>query len=201
MGDPRLLRPALPVTQFDTDELYSLIADLLDTLRASDGIGLAAPQIGVNLQVVIVGADHVSPRYPSAPQIPITVLINPVITPLAKPDQAPRYALPASSAVLALSDLPQKSDWEGCLSLPGLRGLVPRFTLIRTTGFDPCGDPIDRLDEGFVARVVQHECDHLAGVLYPMRITDFRQFGFSDVLPAARPAPTEPGAATFNAEV
>ena len=181
MGDPRLLRQALPVTQFDTDELYSLIADLLDTLRASDGIGLAAPQIGVNLQVVIVGADHVSPRYPSAPQIPITVLINPVITPLAKPDQAPRYALPASSAVLALSDLPQKSDWEGCLSLPGLRGLVPRFTLIRTTGFDPCGDPIDRLDEGFVARVVQHECDHLAGVLYPMRMTDLRQFGFADV--------------------
>ncbi len=204
MGDPRLLRQALPVTQFDTDELYSLIADLLDTLRATDGIGLAAPQIGVHLQVVIVGADHLSPRYPTAPLIPVTVLINPTITPLAMPGQAPRpalSALPASSAVLARSDLPQNSDWEGCLSLPGLRGLVPRFTLIRTTGFDPCGDPIDRLDEGFVARVVQHECDHLAGVLYPMRITDFRQFGFSDVLPAARPAPTEPGAATFNAEV
>ena len=161
MGDPRLLRVAQAVTAFDSDELHLLITDLLDTMRAAEGAGLAAPQIGVDLQVVIFGTDSVNPRYPQAPVVPRTVLINPVITALT----------PA-----------QVEDWEGCLSVPGLRGKVPRFEQIRYTGFDQYGNPIDRTVEGFHARVVQHECDHLIGMLYPMRMRDFTQFGFTSVL-------------------
>lgn len=161
MGDTRLLRVAQAVTAFDTDELHLLITDLLDTMRAFEGAGLAAPQIGVDLQVVIFGTDRANPRYPQAPVVPRTVLINPVITPLAATEVA---------------------DWEGCLSVPGLRGMVPRFERIRYAGFDPYGDPIERTVEGFHARVVQHECDHLIGKLYPMRMRDFTQFGFTSVL-------------------
>ena len=161
MGDPRLLRVAPPVTQFDTDELHLLITDMLDTMHAASGAGLAAPQIGVDAQLVIFGTDSVNPRYPDAPVVPRTVLINPVITAL---------------------DAPMVDGWEGCLSVPGMRGMVPRYSKIRYTGFDQYGDPIDRTVEGFHARVVQHECDHLLGVLYPMRITDFTQFGFTEVL-------------------
>lgn len=161
MGDPRLLRVAQTVTRFDSDELHWLISDLLDTMRAADGAGLAAPQIGVDLQVVIFGTNSVNPRYPEAPAVPRTVLINPVITPLS-------------------SD--QTDDWEGCLSVPGLRGKVPRFTHIHYTGFDQYGDPFDRTVEGFHARVVQHECDHLMGKLYPMRMRDLTQLGFTSVL-------------------
>jgi peptide deformylase len=161
MGDPRLLRVAQPVTAFDTDALHLLVTDLLDTMRAADGAGLAAPQIGVDLQVVIFGTDRANPRYPQAPVVPRTVLINPVITPL---------------------DTTEVEDWEGCLSVPGLRAKVPRFEQIRYTGFDPYGDPIERTVEGFHARVVQHECDHLIGKLYPMRVRDFSQFGFTSVL-------------------
>ena len=161
MGDPRLLRIAPPVTQFDTDELHLLIGDMFDTMRAVNGAGLAAPQIGVDLQLVIFGTDQINPRYPDAPLVPRTVLLNPVITPVG----------------------PEAEDgWEGCLSVPGLRGLVPRFSAIRYTGFDLYGDVIDRTVDGFHARVVQHECDHLIGKLYPMRIRDFSQFGFTDVL-------------------
>ena len=161
MGDPRLLRVAPPVAQFDTDELHLLISDMLDTMQAASGAGLAAPQIGVDLQVVIFGTDTMNPRYPDAPVVPRTVLINPVITAL---------------------DESQEDGWEGCLSVPGLRGVVPRYSHIRYTGFDQYGDPIDRTVDGFHARVVQHECDHLLGVLYPMRMTDFTQFGFTEVL-------------------
>jgi len=161
MGDPRLLRIAQPVTEFDTDALHLLVSDMFDTMRAVDGAGLAAPQIAVDLQLVIFGTDEVNPRYPDAPLVPRTVLLNPVITPLG----------------------PEEEDgWEGCLSVPGLRGVVPRFSRIRYTGFDQYGDPIDRTAEGFHARVVQHECDHLIGKLYPMRIRDFTQFGFTEVL-------------------
>lgn len=161
MGDARLLRQALPVTEFDTDALHLLVTDMVDTMRAADGAGLAAPQIGVNLQLVIFGSDEINPRYPDAPVVPRTTLINPILTPLS-PDE--------------------EDGWEGCLSVPGLRGLVPRFTQIRYTGFDPYGEPIERVVDGFHARVVQHECDHLLGKLYPMRIRDFSQFGFTDVL-------------------
>ncbi len=161
MGDARLLRVAPPVTQFDTDELHLLVSDMFDTMRAVNGAGLAAPQIGVDLQLVIFGTDQVNPRYPDAPLVPRTVLLNPVITPLSDEEE---------------------NDWEGCLSVPGLRGVVPRFSRIRYTGFDPYGDAIDRTVDGFHARVVQHECDHLIGVLYPMRIRDFTQFGFTEVL-------------------
>lgn len=161
MGDPRLLRVAPLVTQFDSDELHLLISDMLDTMQAASGAGLAAPQIGVDLQVVIFGTDTMNPRYPDAPVVPRTVLINPVITAL---------------------DESQEDGWEGCLSVPGLRGVVPRYSHIRYTGFDQYGDPIDRTVDGFHARVVQHECDHLIGVLYPMRMTDFTQFGFTEVL-------------------
>jgi peptide deformylase len=161
MGDARLLRVAPPVTAFDTDELHLLISDMFDTMRAADGAGLAAPQIGVDLQLVIFGTDQINPRYPDAPLVPRTVLLNPVITPLSAEEE---------------------TDWEGCLSVPGLRGRVPRFSHIRYTGFDPYGDPIDRTVEGFHARVVQHECDHLIGKLYPMRIRDFSQFGYTEVL-------------------
>ena len=167
MGDARLLRIAQPLTQFDTDALHLLITDLLDTMRSAYGAGLAAPQIGVDLQLVIFGTDAPNPRYPTAPIVPRTVLINPVIMPLPDVDGLPPR---------------EEEDWEGCLSVPGLRGMVPRFTRIRYTGFDQYGDPIDRTVEGFHARVVQHECDHLIGKLYPMRVRDFSRFGFTDVL-------------------
>jgi len=169
MGDPRLLRVAQPVSQFDSDALHLLITDLLDTMRAADGAGLAAPQIDVDLQVVIFGTDAVNPRYPDAPLVPKTVLINPVITPLSQGDWLPS----------------EVEDWEGCLSVPGLRGKVPRFSRIRYTGFDQYGDAIDRTVDGFHARVVQHECDHLWGKLYPMRMRDLSQFGFVDALQAS----------------
>ena len=161
MGDPHLLQVAKPVTEFDTDALHLLLKDLLDTMHAANGAGLAAPQIGVGLQVVVFGSGQPNPRYPDAPIVPITVLINPVITPIGEQELL---------------------DWEGCLSVPGMRGMVPRWNSVRYTGFDIYGDPIDRTVEGFHARVVQHECDHLWGKLYPMRMRDFSQFGFTDVL-------------------
>ncbi|WP_332815746.1 peptide deformylase [Ramlibacter sp.] len=161
MGDPRLLRVAQPVTAFDTDEIHQLVADMFDTMRAANGAGLAAPQIGVDLQLVIFGSDAPNPRYPDAPRVPRTVLLNPQVTPVGDEEE---------------------EGWEGCLSVPGLRGLVPRWKAIRYAGFDPFGDPIDRTVDGFHARVVQHECDHLAGKLYPMRVRDFSQFGFTEVL-------------------
>lgn len=161
MGDPRLLRTAQRVTAFDTPELHALIQDLMDTMRAVDGAGLAAPQIGVDLQVVIFGSGEPNPRYPQAPVVPQTVLINPTITALSSE---------------------MEEGWEGCLSVPGLRGVVPRHAHIRYQGADAMGGLIDRTVSGFHARVVQHECDHLFGKLYPMRITDFSRFGFTDVL-------------------
>ncbi|HSV84796.1 MAG TPA: peptide deformylase [Ramlibacter sp.] len=161
MGDPRLLRVAQPVRQFDTPELHALIADLQETMQAANGAGLAAPQIGVDQQLVIFGTDAPIPRYPEAPPVPRTVLLNPVITPLSDEEE---------------------EDWEGCLSVPGLRAVVPRFRRIRYTGADPQGRAIDRVAEGFHARVVQHECDHLVGKLYPMRVRDFSRFGFTEVL-------------------
>ena len=161
MGDPRLLRQAQPVTRFDTPELHQLVADLQDTMVAANGAGLAAPQIGVDLQVVLFGSNELNPRYPDAPVVPRTVLLNPVITPLG--DE-------------------QEEGWEGCLSVPGLRGVVPRWRRIRYQGFDERGHIIDREVEGFHARVVQHECDHLWGMLYPMRVRDFSRFGFTEVL-------------------
>jgi len=161
MGDPRLLRTAQQVKAFDTPELHALVQDLFDTLKAVNGAGLAAPQIGVDLQVVIFGSGAVNPRYPQAPVVPPTVLINPTITPLS-------------------DDM--EEGWEGCLSVPGLRGVVPRHAHVRYQGWDAQGAPIDRTVSGFHARVVQHECDHLFGMLYPMRITDFSRFGFTDVL-------------------
>ena len=161
MGDPRLLRVAQAVTAFDTTELHQLIADMDETMLAANGAGLAAPQIGVDLQVVIFGTGRPNPRYPDAPIVPRTVLINPVITPL---------------------DAEEEEGWEGCLSVPGLRGVVPRWRRIRYQGCDPFGRPIEREAEGFHARVVQHECDHLMGVLYPMRVRDFTRFGFTEVL-------------------
>jgi peptide deformylase len=168
MGDPRLLRIAQPVTAFDTDELHLLVSDMLDTMAAANGAGLAAPQIGVDSQLVIFGTDARNPRYPDAPVVPRTVLINPVITALGEPGSA--------GAQL------EEEDWEGCLSVPGLRAVVPRFARIRYAGFDQYGDPVERTVEGFHARVVQHECDHLIGKLYPMRVRDFSRFGFTDVL-------------------
>ncbi|WP_295954795.1 peptide deformylase [Rhodoferax sp.] len=161
MGDPRLLRTAQPVTEFDTDELHLLISDMLDTMRSVNGAGLAAPQIGVDLQLVVFGTAEVNPRYPDRPVVPPTVLINPVITPLGDAEE---------------------DDWEGCLSVPGLRGLVPRWSRIRYTGFDQYGDLIDRTVDGFHARVVQHECDHLIGRLYPTRMRDLTQLGYTEVL-------------------
>ena len=161
MGDPRLLRRAEPVTGFGTPGVLSLIDDMLDTMRAADGAGLAAPQIGVNLRVVIFGTGEPIARYPDAPPVPRTVLVNPLIEPLG-PEQ--------------------EEDWEGCLSVPGLRGIVPRFRALRYRGFDQHGNPIDRTVDGFHARVVQHECDHLDGILYPMRVRDFSRFGFTEEL-------------------
>ena len=160
MGDPRLLRVAPPVSEFGSPELHALVADLFDTMEAANGAGLAAPQIGVDLQVVIFGFAS-NERYPDAPPVPRTVLVNPVIAPLSDDEE---------------------EGWEGCLSVPGLRGVVPRYSRIRYGGFDPEGRPIEREAEGFHARVVQHECDHLDGILYPMRVRDFSRFGFTDVL-------------------
>ncbi|MBK6472552.1 MAG: peptide deformylase [Betaproteobacteria bacterium] len=160
MGDPRLLRIAQPVRRFDTPELHTLIADMFETMAAANGAGLAAPQIGVDLQLVIFGYTS-NVRYPDAPPVPITVLINPVVTPL---------------------DDELADGWEGCLSVPGLRGVVPRHSRIRYTGFDPQGRAIEREAEGFHARVVQHECDHLIGRLYPTRMTDLTKFGYTSVL-------------------
>lgn len=160
MGDSRLFRVSRPVTQFNTPELQALLADMRDTMQALNGAGLAAPQIGVDLRVVIFGVTS-NPRYPDAEPVPQTVLINPVITPL---------------------DGEVEEGWEGCLSVPGLRGVVPRHAHLRYQGWDAQGGLIDRTVSGFHARVVQHECDHLFGKLYPMRITDFSRFGFTDVL-------------------
>jgi len=161
MGDARLLRVAQLVTAFNTPELQVLLKDLDDTMLAANGAGLAAPQIGVDLQVVVFGSGEFNPRYPEAPVVPYTVLINPVLTPVGDEEE---------------------EGWEGCLSVPGLRGVVPRFKRLRYQGFDPLGNTIDRTVEGFHARVVQHECDHLIGVLYPMRVRDFSRFGYTDVL-------------------
>jgi peptide deformylase len=167
MGDPRLLRVAEPVTAFDTAELHALIADMFDTMHAANGAGLAAPQIGVNLQLVIFGFSK-NDRYPDAPAVPETVLLNPMLEPLSGE---------------------MEEGWEGCLSVPGLRGVVPRHARLRYRGVDPYGKPIDREVDGFHARVVQHECDHLIGMLYPMRVRDFSRFGYTDVLfPGMDPA-------------
>jgi peptide deformylase len=160
MGDERLLRIAQPVREFGTHELRALLRDMYDTMEAAGGVGLAAPQIGVDLQLVVFGFER-SERYPDAPPVPRTVLLNPVIEPLSQEEE---------------------EGWEGCLSVPGLRGLVPRFTRIRYQGFDLDGNVIDREAQGFHARVVQHECDHLIGRLYPTRIRDLTKFGFTDVL-------------------
>jgi peptide deformylase len=161
MGDDRLLRVAKPIVEFSTPELKQLLDDMLVTMKAANGAGLAAPQIGVDLQVVIFGSGSINPRYPDAPIINRTVLINPVITPIGTDEV---------------------DGWEGCLSVPGLRGIVPRFKHLRYQGFDENGNVIDRTVDGFHARVVQHECDHLNGILYPMRIKDFKKFGFTEVL-------------------
>ncbi|OWW22196.1 peptide deformylase [Noviherbaspirillum denitrificans] len=169
MGDPRLLRQAEPVKEFDTPELHALIADMFDTMRAANGAGLAAPQIGVNLQLVIFGFQN-NVRYPDAPAVPETVLINPVLTPLS-------------------DDM--EEGWEGCLSVPGLRGIVPRWSRLHYEGVDQYGKQISRDADGFHARVVQHECDHLAGILYPMRIKDFSRFGFVEVLFPGLDAPAD----------
>jgi len=160
MGDPQLLRVARPVESFDTPELHQLIADMFETMRAADGAGLAAPQIGVGLRVVIFGV-HANPRYPDVEEVPDTVLINPVLEPLGEE---------------------KEEGWEGCLSVPGLRGVVPRFARIRYRGFDLDGVPVEREADGFHARVVQHECDHLIGRLYPTRMTDLTKLGFTSVL-------------------
>jgi peptide deformylase len=160
MGDPRLLRIAAPVTEFDTPALLALVEDMFDTMRAANGAGLAAPQIGEDLQLVIFGFER-NERYPDAPPVPQTVLINPVIEPLG--DEI-------------------VDGWEGCLSVPGLRGVVPRFARIRYRGFDPQGLVVEREADGFHARVVQHECDHLIGRLYPTRMTDLTRFGYTSVL-------------------
>lgn len=160
MGEPLLLQQARLVEQFDTPQLHALIQDMRDTMTHLNGAGLAAPQIGVSLQVVIFGFEK-NQRYPDADEVPFTILLNPQLTPLSED---------------------MEEDWEGCLSVPGMRGIVPRFARLRYQGVDPYGNGIDRSVSGFHARVVQHECDHLQGILYPMRIRDFRQFGFTDVL-------------------
>ena len=160
MGDPRLLVPAEPVREFGTPALAALLQDMHDTMEALDGAGLAAPQIGVGLQVVIFGVKR-NPRYPQAEEVPYTVLVNPELLPIQQE---------------------MEDGWEGCLSVPGMRGLVPRHVELRYRGFDENGTPIDRTVSGFHARVVQHEVDHLHGILYPMRIRDLRNFGYSEVL-------------------
>ena len=160
MGDPLLFARAEPVAQFDTPELHALLQDMDDTMRAKNGAGIAAPQIGVSLQVVIFGVG-VNPRYPDAEQVPYTVLINPELEPVG-------------------TDM--EEGWEGCLSVPGMRGVVPRYSQLRYRGFDQFGNAIDRTVSGFHARVVQHETDHLFGILYPMRVRDLRLFGFNEEL-------------------
>ena len=160
MGDPRLFERSSPVTALGTPALHALLADMRETMAAASGAGLAAPQIGVPLRVVIFGVEA-NPRYPDAEPVPYTELVNPVITILGDDEE---------------------DGWEGCLSVPGLRGVVPRFTTLRYEGFDPVGNPIRREVTGFHARVVQHECDHLDGVLDPMRMRNFRQFGYTDIL-------------------
>lgn len=161
MGDPRLLQLARPVQAFDTPELHQLLQDMRDTMAAAHGAGLAAPQIGVDLQVVIFGTGEPIARYPHEAPVPRTVLLNPVITPLGTEEE---------------------EGWEGCLSVPGLRGVVPRWQRVRYTGFDAQGRPIEREVSGFHARVVQHECDHLIGKLYPMRMRDLTLLGYTEVL-------------------
>ena len=160
MGDPRLLERSREVERFGTRELDELLTDMRDTMKAADGAGLAAPQIGVPLRVVIFGVER-NPRYPDAEPVPYTELINPVLTPLGEEEE---------------------DGWEGCLSVPGFRGVVPRFKKLRYQGFDPKGNRIVREVADFHARVVQHECDHLDGILYPQRIRDMRKFGFTDIL-------------------
>ena len=160
MGDSRLLQVAERVETFDTPEFKTLIQDMQDTMEAENGAGLAAPQIGVGLQVVIFGVEKNS-RYPDAEEVPYTVLVNPVVKPITQS---------------------MEEDWEGCLSVPGMRGMVPRFSRVRYQGFDQFGKYIDRSVDGFHSRAVQHECDHLQGILYPMRITNFRMFGYTEVL-------------------
>ncbi len=190
MGDARLLELALSVQQFDTPELHQLLQDMRDTMQAANGAGLAAPQIGVNLQVVIFGSGQINPRYPDAPPVPQTVLINPVITPILEEKRQLAQVGYAGGAIESIAfDLhyaadarDQEEGWEGCLSVPGLRGAVPRFKKIRCQGFDEHGQPIDRIAEGFHARVIQHECDHLHGILYPMRVKNYKKFGFTDIL-------------------
>jgi peptide deformylase len=190
MGDPRLLRVARPVREFDTPELHALLQDMQDTMAAAHGAGLAAPQIGVDLQLVIFGSGQINPRYPDAPPVPRTVLLNPIITPFSEEKRPIAGINTAGAAINSVAfDLRYQADaqdleegWEGCLSVPGLRGSVPRFKRIRYQGFDELGAPIDRTVDGFHARVVQHECDHLHGILYPMRVKDFSQFGFTEVL-------------------
>jgi len=159
MGDPLLLQSAAVVEAFDTSELHALINDMQDTMQHMNGAGIAAPQIGVSQRVVIFGVGH-NPRYPDAEQVPYTVLVNPVLTFVG--DE-------------------MEDGWEGCLSVPGMRGIVPRYQRLHYKGFDQYGHVIDRLVSGFHARVVQHECDHLDGILYPMRIQDLRQFGYTDI--------------------
>jgi len=164
MGDPHLLRVSEPVRDFGTSELRALVADMFDTMHAANGAGLAAPQIGVLQRVVIFGyADPAmrNPRYPDADPVPQTILLNPVLEPLSESTE---------------------EGWEGCLSVPGLRGVVERYVRLRYRGFDLEGRPIERMADGFHARVVQHECDHLDGILYPMRMRDFTRFGYTDVL-------------------
>jgi peptide deformylase len=161
MGDARLLRVSRPVDGFDTPELHQLIADMRDTMAHLNGAGLAAPQIGIDLRVVIFGSSAINPRYPDASPVPETVLINPQLEPWGDEEA---------------------EDWEGCLSVPGLRGMVPRWQRLRYSGFDQYGNRMEREAEGFHARVVQHECDHLDGILYPMRVRDFSRFGFVEEL-------------------
>lgn len=169
MGDPRLLQKSQPVAKFGTPELAALLEDMRDTMAHLNGAGLAAPQIGVALRVVIFGV-HANPRYPEVEEVPDTVLINPVLEPLAAD---------------------QEEDWEGCLSVPGMRGMVPRMVHLRYAGYDEQGRRFERVVEGFHARVVQHECDHLDGILYPMRIRDFSKFGFNDALFPGQALPPE----------
>ena len=169
MGDPRLWQKSLPVEQFDTPELNALLQDMRDTMAHLNGAGLAAPQIGVGVRVVIFGVSS-NPRYPDVEEVPDTVLVNPVITPLSSE---------------------MEEGWEGCLSVPGMRGWVPRHTRLKYAGYDEHGKRFVREVSGFHARVVQHECDHLDGVLYPMRIRDFTRFGFNDALFPGQELPAE----------
>ena len=162
MGDPRLLRRAQPVCDFDTDTLHQQVQNLWDTMESASGAGLAAPQIGIDLQLVVFGSEALNMRYPDRPLVPPTVLLNPIVTPIG---------------------IDEEDDWEACLSVPGLHAKVPRWLRIRYQGFDVYGVPIDRTVDGFHARVVQHECDHLWGKLYPMRVRDFTQFGYVDAVP------------------